>query len=319
MSALVADSVRDIGQLTALRDEWAALWTRAETATPFQHPAWLLPWCERFAGGALRVAVLRGPDAKLVGLLALYELREERKVLPLGAGLSDYHDVLLDVSAPPDAASALLTAALKNCELPCHLPDLPPNAALRAAAPPAGWHATQHSGEPCPVLRPEDVPALQRRKLRMSRHRADRIGGFAVEMATAETVLAMFEVLVELHVARWRNLGQPGVLADPKVLAFHRAAVPILAGAGLLRMQALRFGARIVAVIYALHASGRVYAYLSGFDPSHAFESPGTILLGAMLEAPDLKEFHFLRGIEKYKSAWGAVDRVNQLRVLVPP
>ncbi len=316
MSTLAAELVRDTASLAALRNEWAALWVRAKTATPFQHPAWLLPWWQIFGTAALRVAVLHGPGGRLLGLLPLYELPGERKILPLGAGLSDYHDALLDVSAPPDAASALLRTALQDCDLPCHLPDLPPDAALRAAAAPAGWQALRHVVEPCPVLRPEDVPALQRRKLRMSRHRADRIGGFALEVATSATASSMFESLLGFHAARWR---ERGVLSDPNVLAFHRAAIPALASAGLLCMQALRFGARVVAVIYALRAFGRVYLYLSGFDADHAFESPGTILLGAMLDEPGVEEFHFLRGTERYKYAWGAVDRLNELRVLVPP
>ena len=31
------------GDLVRLLPEWWALWTRAERATPFQSPAWLLP------------------------------------------------------------------------------------------------------------------------------------------------------------------------------------------------------------------------------------------------------------------------------------
>ncbi len=49
-------------------------------------------------------------------------------------------------------------------------------------------------------------------------------------------------------------------------------------------------------------------------------ESPGTILLGAMIEeaaAEGVAELHFLRGAEAYKYAWGATDRHNATRILV--
>ena len=56
--------------LRALRPEWEALWRRA-TATPFQSPAWLLPWWGAFGTGRPRAAVLRGGDGRLLGLLPL--------------------------------------------------------------------------------------------------------------------------------------------------------------------------------------------------------------------------------------------------------
>ena len=64
----------------------------------------------------------------------------------------------------------------------------------------------------------------------------------------------------------------------------------------------------------ALLAPGRIFFYLSGYDAARRFVSPGTLLVGAMLEqavAEGRTEAHFLRGRESYKYAWGAVDRLN--------
>jgi CelD/BcsL family acetyltransferase involved in cellulose biosynthesis len=64
-----------------------------------------------------------------------------------------------------------------------------------------------------------------------------------------------------------------------------------------------------------------VFLYLSGFDASRAHESPGAILLGGLIEwalAGGRRELHFLRGDEDYKYAWGAEDRFNAARRLVP-
>jgi CelD/BcsL family acetyltransferase involved in cellulose biosynthesis len=155
------------------------------------------------------------------------------------------------------------------------------------------------------VLALADIPGSIRRKVRMNRNRAGRAGGYAIEAAG----LAGFPTLARLHEARW-----PGV-ADPAVLAKLEAALPGLDEAGLLRLAVLRIGGEAAAAILALVAPGRIYFYLSGYDPGQAFVSPGTILLAAMLDEAlqeGRTEAHFLRGTEGYKYAWGAVDRVNR-------
>ncbi|HEY8612963.1 MAG TPA: GNAT family N-acetyltransferase [Roseomonas sp.] len=328
--------------LAALRPEWEALWRRAQAipggATPFQSPAWLLPWWGAFGTGLPRVAILRGEEGHLLGLLPLYLLDEGgmRKLLPMGVGITDYSDALLDPGAPAGSAAALLETALSTAARDhatlCDLPDLPPGAALRKAEPPAGWRGEGWVGEPCPVLTlPErsealrgPVPAGTLRKLRMARHRAGRAGGWSASVAGPEEVLPFWDALVGMHRARWTRRGEEGgVLADPRVLAFHRTALPQLSEAGALRLYALRIGGEIAALYHVLVAGpDRLLFYLSGFDEARAFESPGSILLGHIAEqaiAEGRRELHFLRGGEAYKYAWGGVDRVNAGRRLLPP
>ena len=294
-------------ELHALEPEWADLWSRS-SATPFQHPAWLLPWWDVFGTAFPRVAIVR-EGGRLDGVLPLYELPD--KILPIGAGITDYQDALLDPSA--NATEALLENAVQGAALPLHLIDLPPWSALRNAVLP-GWQGEAVAADPCPVLDPLRASAGQLRKLRMSRHRADRVGGWTVEVATTDTVVAMLDVLIELHTARWRG---EGVLADPAVRAFHRLALPRLLEAGLLWLCALRIGDAIAAVIYALRDPERVLFYLSGHDDARAFESPGTLLLGWMLEHAGGRTAHFLRGAEGYKYAWGATDACNAQRIMM--
>ncbi len=306
--------------IEALVPEWDALWRRAGSP-PFQSTAWLLPWWRAFGTGQPRVATLRVGDL-LVGLLPMYLLDEgaERKLLPVGVGLTDYCDALIDPAAPPDVATRLLEAALARADrvTSCTLPDLPPGAALLGATLPRGWREVALPETPCPVLtRADPVPAGQLRNLRQSRHRAERRGGWTAELGDGP---ASWQALVGMHRARWTELGHPdGVLAHPAVIAFHEAAVPRLAAAGLLRMQVLRIGGRVAAVYHTLSAPGRLYFYLSGFAAEEAFASPGTLLLGAIIEQQAVEELHFLRGAEGYKYAWGATDRMNRSRLLLPP
>ena len=331
-----ADVLAADAALHALRPEWEALWRRAGgCATPFQSPAWLLPWWRAFGTGRPRAAALRGGDGRLLGLLPLYLLDEggETKLLPIGAGVSDYLDALLDPDAPPGAAGRLLAAALAASPeaTSCDLLELPPGAALRDAPAPPGWRdGGVRPAAPCPVLElppgasPAEVLSRKRRAaLRNARNRAEAAGGVEVRTADAGSLDGCLDALFALHRARWDARGEPGgVLADPRVPAMHREAAPGLLEAGALRLQVLCLGGIPAAAHCALVGGGRVLLYLSGFHASRAREGPGALLLGGLIAwamAEGMRELHFLRGDEDYKYAWGAADRFNASRRLLPP
>jgi CelD/BcsL family acetyltransferase involved in cellulose biosynthesis len=84
-----------------------------------------------------------------------------------------------------------------------------------------------------------------------------------------------------------------------------------------VRFYVLHLAGTVAAIYYGFIHGDRAYAYLGGFDPAFAFESPGTVLLDhAIREAAreGAREFHFLRGREAYKYQWGAADRWNSYR-----
>jgi CelD/BcsL family acetyltransferase involved in cellulose biosynthesis len=107
----------------------------------------------------------------------------------------------------------------------------------------------------------------------------------------------------------------------------HQEALPELLALGVLRMHALRLDGRLIAVLYGLadpelSGSGRVYYYLSGFDPEFEPHSPGTLIVAhAIFEAQrsGACAFDFLRGKEDYKYRWGAVDTFTYRRQLRAP
>ena len=321
MNRLMLDIVATDAALLDLEPEWAALWRRVPNATPFQSPSWLLPWWRVFGTGRPVVARLRIAD-RLAALFPCYVLDEsgERKLLPMGIGMSDYLDLLLEPGLPAEATGLLLATALLAGSAAgaagCDLADIPPNSALRSAPVPSGWRAAWHDAEPCPVLAvpgearncEDAVPARQRRKLRMNRHRAERSGGWRVEFATPDSLGPMLDTLLQLNAHRWGSQK-----ADAQ--AFHRAAAPEMLRAGLLRLAWLRVGGIIPACCYALEdGQHRLMFYLIGFDPAFAAISPGSLLIGAIIDAAietGCREVHFLRGNEAYKYAWGATDRSN--------
>ena len=303
--------------------EWQALWQRVSSATPFQSPEWLLSWWSFFGNGAPLVLTAR-EDGRLIGVLPLYRHDEPEccKLLPMGIALSDYLDALME----PDRCG--LAAALLGslAELPrweeCYVPDLPPRAALLAAQCPAQLIEYRGTGETCPVLAlPSAVAELRKvvprktlRDLRQARRRAAAAGEVEAIRADASIVSEFMQDFFRLHESRWQPIAGHGVFADPVVRDFHLTAAQRMLDAGMLRLYVLRVGNSTAAAYYGFTAKRTAYAYLSGFDPEFAELSPGTQIVAHAIEEAvqeGAQEFHFLRGGETYKYAWGAVDRPN--------
>jgi CelD/BcsL family acetyltransferase involved in cellulose biosynthesis len=157
------------------------------------------------------------------------------------------------------------------------------------------------------------------RDVRQGAARAAAHGGVTIERGDGDTLPAMLDELFRLHEARWQSRGEPGVLADPRVRAFHRDAARALHASGMLRLYRLRIGTHVAAVYYGFVWRNRAYAYIGGFDPELPRLSPGAQILHHVIGeaiAQGCTEFHFLRGGERYKYAWGAVDRWNSARTL---
>lgn len=323
--------LRETADLLRLEPAWWDLYRRTPSATPFQSPAWLIPWWCGFRPGRLLTVAVRAGDGRLVGLAPAYieDGAGGRRLLPLGIGASDHLDILLDPAAAGAAAALAAGVAAERAAFAVwELEDLAPDAAAWRLPVPAGARETVADQVACPVLPlppgagslADLCPTVKRRKISLARNRSARRGGFeSLDATDAAGATALFERLVALHAARWESQGEPGVLAEEAVRDFHRAAVPRLAAAGLVRFHAVRLAGGTAAVLYALRDRHRVYAYLSGFDPAFRFESPGVSVMAAALDGArrdGARSFHFLRGQEPYKYEWGAVDIWNRRRSL---
>jgi CelD/BcsL family acetyltransferase involved in cellulose biosynthesis len=171
-----------------------------------------------------------------------------------------------------------------------------------------------------PAVAIADLPAKMRRNAMYYRNRAGREGSLSLEVADAATIPHFFDDLVRLHTERWHEAGEPGVLADTRVLAWHREALPALQAAGLLRLSALRREGETLAVIYAVHDPPRraaqgvertEYVYITAYSPTHADLRPGTVLLALAMEeaaGEGIGTIDMLRGDEAYKRLWHATQ-----------
>ena len=311
--------VDDEAALSALEPEWRELWERDPAATPFQSPAWLVPWVRVFAGPDWLVATMRR-RGRLMAVLPMFLVEDGhgRRLMSMGAGITDYGDGVFDPGVGCREAS-LLIAALNDWRA-IELLQVPSGSPLLDAPAPQGWSDDQRPDEPCPVMPlTTALPRRMRQKLRYYRARVERNEIEHALLSSRDAALPALECLFALHGARWESRGSPGVLSNEKVRCFHRQAVPALADAGLLRMHVLHWHGTPVAIGYMLTGKASTYDYITGFDPDLAALGLGTVLIGCAIQAAveeGAREFNFLRGREDYKYRWGARDRPTFARRL---
>lgn len=321
---LRVEEVVTTAALDALRPEWEALWERCPTTTPFQSPEWLLAWWRHFGSDAAwTLAVRRG--GRLVALAPLFVYTDhehgERRLRFIGAGISDYLDVLLEPDNAAAAADALLEhiADRSGCWDDAAFDDLPARSPWLARMASAAGESPGDPQSACPVLQLPRTPDAylarlsqgRRRKLRLARRRLEASGGLRIERADALTLPSFLDALFELHGARWAERHAGGVLGDPTVQSFHRDAAAGLLRRGALRMHRLWHDGAVAAVLYGFAWRDRWYSYLGGFDPALEAFSPGTVIIAHAIEeaiGDGQRTFDFLRGQEAYKYAWGASD-----------
>ncbi|HEY0584168.1 MAG TPA: GNAT family N-acetyltransferase, partial [Chloroflexota bacterium] len=301
-----------LDDLRRARSAWLELWQRSPTASIFQHPDWLIPWCVPFGVRQPWVLLLHRAG-RLVGVAPLvrYERGRQRVLTLLGAGISDDQDVLLE-GREAAACMALTWAYLERHHHRfdvCELENLAPDSPLLHYEPSTAWRGghpiRQHRR---PVLRlPVDatsldniVPGGLRKEARYLERRAARDGlPISVSHATRASFDRHFGEFVALHRARWTDRGQPGMLS-PDLTAFHHEVARRLLDSDCLRLSILRLAETPAAAFYGFHAHGRTVYYLGGFEPALRRYSPGTLVvwhaLQQALTTDRATAFDFLRG-----------------------
>lgn len=324
--------------LPDLHARWQALCDRTPGCTPFQRPEWLLPWVRHFGPAEpwiLTVHAVDGADERLVGLVPLFRYEREqdgtwKRVLALlGAGLSDHLDVLIEPGWERPALDAVLDElARRGTDWDrCELDEQQLASPLLGDALPPGWSAESAHQSACPVLAlpqrldelDQHVPESHLRRFRQYRRRAQREGVLRLERADAHSRNRLLDGLLQLHARRWHELGEHGVLARPGMREFHGEVTAGFAARAALGLYGLWLEDRLIACLYGLVEARTLCFYLSGFDPDAAHLSPGTLIVGMVIEdaiAHGMARFDFLRGSEPYKYWWGASEHGHaQVRV----
>lgn len=313
----VANIITTIEELELLAPEWSALWDRCTAATTFQRPEWLLAWLHLFRPDSLwTVEIRRG--GQLVGLVPLF--LDDDSLYPIGAGITDYLDVLFDVAETASVVDAFYTLLRERRGEWSSLDfeQLRPLSPIFSATAFQGLVIETDEENASPVLTlPEsgDLHGVMSgghlKNLRYARRQMARAGNVEWILADAGTLDELLEALFRTHAARWGMRGEEGMLMGDEIQSFHREAARGLLRRGVLRLYGLRFNGRLVGALESFFEKDSAYFYLHGFEPDVARFSPGIQLVGRFIDDAverGIRRIDFLRGREEYKYRWGAKD-----------
>lgn len=306
-------------RLRVVEPQWTVLVESAAETTPFHLPAWLLTWWDHFGSGSLHVLAFWESHA-LAGVVPCFrhEWEGKRQLTLIGSGISDYLDPIM----PEDGIPALQAHLDSDADWDiCVWQDLAAGTHLQklknaSAEPDMQCSETRLDGdfEHFWATRSKDLRRNQRRYSQKARELGE-VEFEAVDEASPE----LLNALIRLHTARWKEQGEPGMIAANRSEGFLRSMAAEMARQDVLRFFAIRFRGEVVAVVLCFRHRNKIYAYMSAFDPDYETLGFGRTLLfegfrHAYAEGYDA--WNFLRGDEPYKASWGAVP-IPRCRVII--
>jgi hypothetical protein len=329
---LRATLCRDPRDFAELRDPWDALHRRCAAATPFQSHAWLSSWWLSYGtAGRLRTVLVRRGD-RLVGAVPLMLVHRPMPLLvPVGLGISDYFDVLVDDDGAQDTLRALrhgLSRAAPHAVI--DLREVRPGA--RAEELYETWPGARARFEDstCMELPASPIDELTRR---MTSSRAQRIRAKLRKidaMGIESRTVAEHEVpdavghLLRLHELQWRGRGVNVEHLKPRFAAHLERAARRMVRDGDAALTEFRQDGEVVAAKLTVHSGRLTGGYLYGADPvlRERKVDVTTMLLrhDAHLAADSgCSVLSLLRGSEAYKSHWRPQPVTNSRLLLARP
>jgi CelD/BcsL family acetyltransferase involved in cellulose biosynthesis len=332
-------------EFDALQAEYDELLAHSE-ARVFQTFEWQRTWWKHFGEGYPRLQlyfILVRVGSVLIGVAPLFlervavlgPLRYMRLAF-LGRGPSDYLDIIARRGSEPivvaevsryiaDHRSAFDVLLLEDVS-----DSSPAGLLLYEALCSRGLAGDRFLSDYCPRMQ---LPASWETTVKSfpPSHRNRLLKGFAKVFENFEAryervhdpamVQAAMDDFIRIHQKRWTEVGYRGVFGEERVDRFHRDVAPLLMGKGSLLMAFLRVGGERVVGDYGLLFRGVFSTYLGGATggPDFLRHSPGLVVLMSIMKeciAEGVGVFDFMRGTERYKYGFGAVNVSNWTAIL---
>lgn len=320
---------RDQDAFAALGPQWDELHRRCRSATAFQTHAWLYSWWLSYGTpGRLRL-VLVHQSGRLVGVAPLMLVYRPMPVLvPLGGGITDFCDVLLDDACADAAADALarrLRCLARTAVI--DLREVRPGAAVEQVFERWWGPRRKFDDSVCmefPALPIEELlrrlsksaASKKRRKLR----ELDSLGVEPHPVPAAE-VPATVATLLRLHALQWQGRKVNSEHLTPRFAEHLKRALTRMAGTGHARVTEFRVGDKVLAADIVLVSASLAGGYLYGAHPDlRARKIDITAMLmrnkTAHATSAGCGVVSMLRGAEPYKNHWRPTVVVNQRLLL---
>ena len=329
---------------SALAAEWRTLLAQSEVDCLFLTWEWLYTWWRCLAGSRrLLILVVHRKDT-LVGI-APFAVRapEPKRLLPfraiefLGVGAvgSDYLDLVLKKGEEARSCAVIADYMAKwNLMLDMRRVALGTAHVERLVREleDRGWSTLRRDDDICLYVPlsgsswDEYFAGLNRKFRRaLRRGRRDAQSSYTVAYTTVsrqEDRPAALQAFIRLHNKRWDSRAGSQAVPDSSIVQFHEQWSRIALDRGWLRLSILHFDQTPVAGAYRFAYGGKLYFYLSGFDPAYATFGVGNICLEEGLREAfeeGLEEYDFLHGDERYKYHWAHEYRALVRYRLFPP
>lgn len=344
INALTVTEVRTTSGFAALATEWRELLADSDADCLFLTWEWLYTWWNSLAGSRhLRILVVRR-GSLLIGI-APFAIRaaEPNRLLPfravefigVGAAGSDYLDLILR-RGEEEEACAVIAEHLGRGNLMLDMRRIAKGHAnaerLVSALLERGWSSTLMDDDICPYvsisgLSWDQYYAGLSRKFRYSLRRSRKIAQSAYSVSYVSVCQesgrsAALRTFVNLHDKRWGGRRGSQALPDDSILHFHEQWSRIALARGWLRLSILSFDETPAASNYGFSYGGRLYFYLTAFDPAFATYAAGRLCLEEGIReafCEGLHEYDFLHGDERYKFDWTKNYRALGRYRLFPP
>lgn len=293
----VVSVVRSAAGFEQLAPAWEDLEQSAPGALLFQSAGWtraiMAFEASRGNSGFDPVIVAMRRAGKLIAVLPLELIRLglRRTLVPMGAGFSQYSDVVMDPQADARAVvQDLLQAAIlaSKCDVVL-LWRVPDGAPLRPGLGDACIKLGEPQGAASLTLTPwqsfdeyfKATKSKTRKNLRNAQNRLEREGTLAYEVAaTRETRVALVDRAIAGRAARLKSQGLTSrAFADGGFPHFCRLLAEGLPGFPEVVASSLLHNGRPIAEQWGMVHRGRFYGYVLNRDFSLAEGSPGKLLL----------------------------------------
>jgi CelD/BcsL family acetyltransferase involved in cellulose biosynthesis len=321
-------------QLAELVPEWDRLAALDRRDGFCRTAGWYLSWLRHIRPDAQPLVIEVRQGAEVVGLAPFCLIQQNRYLRTLSLGGShlacgDY----LDFPCLPQFKGEVFEQVFGAFSRMRHewdllsLADVFEGSAViayaREFAQAQGWKSRLHERHTCPVI---ELPQTYEKYLavlspngrRSLRHKRkvlfDELGCELLIHSRGAALHRALDTLIELHLARWQSVNDPGTLGQPGFREFLK----MLSETGLceeaFRLYELRRQEKPVALLLNFHFGESALQYQSGWDTDSplAAYSPGSTLMGFAIEnaiREGKRYYDFMRGDEAYKHSFAKQSR----------
>ncbi|MBO1337402.1 GNAT family N-acetyltransferase [Streptomyces sp. VRA16 Mangrove soil] len=336
-SGAVVTVCADPAEFGALRAEWNRLHAASPTATPFQSHAWLHSWWLSYGSTGRLCVVLVRREGRLVAAAPLMRrLRPFPVLTPLGAGISDFSDVLVDAAADGaaggtgcravDALGAGLWKLAGTAVI--DLREVRPGSAAEGIH--DNWPGLRRGFDDSaclelPVLPMDDlVGRLPRPRAQRARAKMRKLDAAGIErrVVPAPEAGASVRRLLDLHQLQWQERRVTTEHMKPRFAEHLSRSVALMAQTGDAVVTEFTLDGSVVAADLTFVSPRLAGGYLYGAHPQLRERKidVATMLLRSCTEhlqnGRRAEVLSLLRGTEPYKMHWRPEHVVNRRLLL---